>query len=372
MKDQKINNRYTKKRILICPLDWGLGHTTRCIPIIYALRGAGVEVICAGDYKAEIILKKEFPGLLFLPLKGYDIKYAASKRWFATKIISQLPSIVSAISYEHSWLKKVVAAHNIDAVISDNRPGLYHSVIPTVYITHQLFIETGFSWLNKIVQQVHYKYINRFTSCWVPDEADKENLAGKLSHPAVTPDAPVSYLGPLSRFKKEPAIKGTELLVLLSGPEPQRTLFENILISQLKEYENEVILVRGLPGEKEGKRHLPAHIRSFNHLPAEKLGQLIQESKMIVARAGYTTIMDLAILQQSAILVPTPGQGEQEYLAKNLTTQNIFYSCKQDGFILKDELNRAASFYAKARIVQAAFSETVITNWLEQVAKARQ
>lgn len=368
MKDLKINNSCTALRILVCPLDWGLGHITRCIPIIYVLRAAGAEVICAGNEDTKNILKKEFPALEFLPLKGYKVKYASSRRWFITKIISQLPAISKVISYEQQWLKKVVSEHKIDAIISDNRLGLYHHQKPCVYITHQLFIETGFHRLNKLVQAIHYKYINKFSCCWVPDAAGGDNFAGKLSHPARLPTTPVNYIGPLSRFKKEAVPKTNQLLILLSGPEPQRTLFENILLQQLKIFKGEVILVRGLPSATNIALDLPSHVTCFNHLSAERLNRLIQESKMIIARAGYTTIMDLVLLQQGAILVPTPGQGEQEYLAKYLNKKGLFYSCQQKAFNLVEELHKAELFYNNATIKHFSFDEKPVIGWLKDLA----
>lgn len=374
MKDLKINNSPSALRILLCPLDWGLGHITRCIPIIYVLRASGAEVICAGDDNTQNILKKEFPDLQILPLKGYKVQYASSKGWFLPKIICQLPYISSIISYEHEWLKKVVTEHHIDAIISDNRLGLYHQNTPCVYITHQLFIETGFHVLNRHVQALHFKYINRYSCCWVPDAADDDNLAGKLSHPARLPTTPVKYLGPLSRFQNESVPKINDILILLSGPEPQRTIFENILLRQLKSYKGEVILVRGLPSDTKAEIFTPSNVTCLNHLSAARLNRVILESKMIITRAGYTTIMDLVSLQQSAILVPTPGQCEQEYLADYLTGRGIFYSCSQQNINLNEELIKANVFYNNASIKKYSFDETVVTKWLEDLAvkKAKQ
>ncbi|MEP6846637.1 MAG: glycosyltransferase, partial [Panacibacter sp.] len=342
---------------------------------IYVLRAAGAEVFCAGNEDTQNIFKKEFPDLRILALKGYNIRYSISRRWFLAKIIRQLPHISSVISYEHNWLKKVVAEYEIDGIISDNRLGLYHAEKPSIYITHQLYIETGNSWLNKLVQPIHYKYINRYANCWVPDTGDSNNLAGKLSHPARFPSTTtVKYLGPLSRFYKEPTPKSIDILVLLSGPEPQRTQFEETILNQLKSFKGEIVFVRGLPSVVKADLLTSSNITCYNHLPAVKLNQVIQESKMVIARAGYTTIMDLALLQQSAILVPTPGQGEQEYLASYLKNKGIFYSCKQEGIDVQQELFNANVFYNKAKTLEFVFDETVVTEWLEnlKLIKARQ
>lgn len=370
MKDLKINNHYQGLRIIVVPLDWGLGHITRCIPIIYALQKAGAEVYCAGDSKAEIIFKKEFPNIHFLPLKGYNIQYSASKIWFLPKILTQLPSIASSIKRENLWLKNLVSEYKINGIISDNRPGMYHKFIPCAYLTHQLFIETGMSWLNKYVQRLHYSYINRFDVCWVPDSAGPENLTGKLSHPATLPEIPVTYLGSLSRFKKGKLPFINDLLIILSGPEPQRSIFEKIILSQIISFKGEVVLVRGLPVSNEILQ-TAAHVRVFNHLPAEKLETLIKESRMVLSRSGYTTIMDMISLQHYAILVPTPGQGEQEYLAEYLHKKEIFYSCSQQNFKLHTALRKADVFYDNARFPNLEFNDSVIAEWLDTVAASK-
>ncbi len=368
--DENINKAREKIRILIVPLDWGLGHATRCIPIIYALIHAGAYVFLAGENNTEAILKKEFPLLPFLPLKGYNIRYSKNKKSFLLKLLSQLPAIKNTIQHEQKWLKKVVKEHKIDAVISDNRFGLYHAVIPTVYITHQLHIETGSTLLNKFAQQMHYHYINRFTECWVPDAAGEKNLAGKLSHPTQPPAVTIKYIGILSRFKKqEPEIK-TKLLVILSGPEPQRSIFEKIILDQLKKIEAPVIFVRGLPAQKEILA-VQKNIEMYNHMPANELSMHIQQAAMVLARAGYSTVMDLATLQQKAILVPTPGQAEQEYLAVCLKQQQLFYTCNQDNFNLKKALTEAEEFYKKEIVPPETLNEDFIINWLKEIEKRR-
>ncbi|MEO7046511.1 MAG: glycosyl transferase family 28, partial [Ferruginibacter sp.] len=215
---ENINKNRKPARVLVAPLDWGLGHATRCIPVINALLQQGVTVILAAEGAVAILLKKEFPALQILPLKGYRISYSRQKTWFFLKMMSQIPKITSTINYEKRWLKVVIKREKIDLIISDNRFGLYSSLVPSYYITHQLFIETGNSFMNKLAQKIHYRFINRYTECWVPDEEGEINFAGKLSHPDKKPTIPVNYLGILSRFKKEEIAVKTDLLILISGP----------------------------------------------------------------------------------------------------------------------------------------------------------
>ena len=368
MKDENINKQVNKLRILVAPLDWGLGHATRCIPLIYALQNLGASVILAAEGATAVLLQKEFPAAVILPLTGYRISYSKNKSTFFLKLLCQVPGIYFTIIKEHKWLNRIVKEHFIDAIISDNRMGLYHKRVPCVYITHQLYIESGIGSLNRLVQKIHYKFINRFTQCWVPDEAGAQNFAGKLSHPQKLPLIPVKYLGILSRFKKQEQSTLNDLLILLSGPEPQRTIFENILLKQLQKSSLTVILVRGLPMEKK-EITTSENLKIINHLSAGELSKYIQQSKWILARAGYSTIMDLAALQKKAILVPTPGQGEQEYLAKYLKEKKIFYTCTQQKFLLKEAIENAELFPFEKAIAHNELDEKIIYNWLATIKK---
>ncbi len=370
MNVKKINNLSKGIKILVAPLDWGLGHATRCIPIIYTLIEAGATVLIAGDAATENLLKKEFPTLLFLQLRGYHVTYSRYKKQFLGKLLRQIPRIGKTIKYEQQWLDKVVKDHKIDAVISDNRFGLHNPGIASVYITHQLTIETGVKWLNPLTQKIHYRFINRFNECWVPDAAGPVNLAGRLSHPIKLPHIPVKYMGSLSRFEKTEEAKSITLLVLLSGPEPQRSIFEKLIHSQLQHFEGDVVLVRGLPLEQ-ATPATTANVSIYNHLPAEALCKLVLQSEMVLARAGYSSIMDLAKLQQKAILVPTPGQAEQEYLADYLSNVGLFYSCSQQQFNLKDALTEAADFYTRQSPVAIKYHENVVTVWLKDLARSK-
>ena len=338
-----FNKDQLKLRILVTPLDWGLGHATRCIPIINELIKLNCEVFIAADKETFCLLKKEFPTIVFLRLKGYEIKYSLNKRGFSFKMLLQFPKIFYAIRNENKWLKKIVKENNIDAVISDNRFGMHCKNVPCIYITHQLFIKTGKAFSEKIAQKIHNYFIRKYTSCWIPDF--KENgLAGKLSHPEKIPSN-VIYIGPLSRFDKLPDVeKIYDLLISISGPEPQRTIFENIILSQLKNYSGKALVIRGLPDEKGTLNPPNESIKIINHLPSHELNKAFEQTEMVISRSGYTTIMDLIKLKKSAILVPTAGQTEQEYLAKYLSEKKYFYSVEQQNFSLNTALNNVDDF----------------------------
>jgi uncharacterized protein (TIGR00661 family) len=329
MKFEKINIGGNRKRVLVAPLDWGLGHATRCIPIIYDLIGLGFDVIIAADGPIKILLKKEFSHVVFTPLKGYRVRYSRYGSWLPLKLFLQLPKLLWAIYAEKKWLKKIVRENKIDLIISDNRLGLSHKTTTCIYITHQLKIKTGNRFSEWLAQKIHYFFINKYTGCWVPDHELGNDLTGELAHPKKLPAIPVKYLGPLSRFQQRSVEKKYDLLVLLSGPEPQRTILENLMIKELKVFRGNVLLVRGLPGNAENNNlhEIKNQITVADHLPATALNIALLQSSMVICRSGYTTIMDLVKLQQKAILVPTPSQREQEYLATYLTEKKIFLVC---------------------------------------------
>ena len=347
---KKINTPYKKPVVLIAPLDWGLGHATRCIPLINQFLAKGCDVIVAAEKATAALLKHEFQQLKIIPLHGYRVSYSKNNRWLPLKLFSQVPSILLSIYKEHAWLKKVVKKHAIDAVISDNRFGLYHAAVPCIYITHQLLIKTVNPFTENIISKIHRLFIKKYTACWIPDFEGGDNIAGALSHPLQLP-ANVIYLGGLSRFKKRGEVeKKYDLLVLISGPEPQRAIFENYLLSELKYFNGTVLLVRGLPATPESdenasvSKNRNARLFIKNHLSSNELNIAIQQADLLISRSGYTTVMDLMKLGKKAILVPTPGQTEQEYLAGHLMKQHFFYTAPQENFSLRDALNKADKF----------------------------
>lgn len=355
-----INKKIVQKRVLIAPLDWGLGHATRCIPIVTALVAQGFEVFIAAEEAAAVLLQKEFPKVKMIPLKGYRVLYSKNKKNFFWKMLLQVPKIFSEIKFENAWLKKTIEENKIDIVISDNRFGLYNKNVLCIFITHQLQIKTGRHFTENIAQKINYKYINKFDECWVIDEEGDKNFAGELSHPKKMPNTIVKYIGALSRFKNYEVEKKYDLLVLLSGPEPQRSIFENILLAQIKDLKLHITIVRGLPAEK--KMLEIENVKTYNHLTAEILNELILASKIIIARSGYTTVMDIAALQQKAIFVPTPGQTEQEYLANYLSEKKYCVAEKQDGFNLQNALDKLENATLvpyptlESRLLQAAIN----------------
>ena len=329
-----------KSRVLVAPLDWGLGHATRCIPIIRRLIDDGNEVFLAGEGAQETILRSEFPKLEFIPLKGYRVQYAKSATGLAIQLIRQAPGIQKTIKQENVWLKNIIQQYQLDTIISDNRYGLYNENVNCIFVTHQLMIKTGLGkWSEKILQKKNYDYINRFNSCWVPDFSDENNLSGELGHPGKMPAIPVHYIGPLSRFEKLISEKSnSKLLIILSGPEPQRSLLEEIILRQISKYDGSLTLVRGLP---DSSSIIPSttKINIYNHLPSNELNRELCEASLVVCRSGYSSVMDLYKLGKNAVLIPTPGQTEQQYLAEYLSKKNMFQYTLQKSFSLERVLS---------------------------------
>lgn len=320
-----------KKKILVAPLNWGLGHATRCIPIINALIARDFEPIIASDGVALELLKKEFPELTCLELPGYDVKYSKNGVFLKLKLLKESPKIINAIKTERKMTKQIVETHNIDGIISDNRLGVHHKGVPSVFMTHQLQVLSGnTTWLST---KMHQNIISRFNECWVPDNIGSPNLSGKLGHTKLS-NIDLKYIGPLSRFKNINCKILQDVMVLLSGPEPQRAILEAKLLVEFQNYRGKVLFVKGII-EKEQTVEKNGNITVCNYLMGSDLEKALNESELIVSRSGYTTLMDLAKLGKKAFFIPTPGQFEQEYLAKRLTEKGIVASCKQSDFNLE-------------------------------------
>jgi uncharacterized protein (TIGR00661 family) len=329
------------KHVLIAPLDWGLGHATRCIPIINELRERDIAVSIASSGQSLMLLKNEFPDLLFFELPSYHPRYS-TRIPFVIDIFLQLPKFLRVIRGEHQVLQRLIKDHHVHLVISDNRYGCWSAKVPSFFITHQVNIlfPAGFKAWEKIGNYFNHCQIKKFTACWVPDE--KQNrLTGKLTNTASTN---VKFIGMLSRFKKIQVPLRYDLLVLLSGPEPQRSALERIMINQLQQVELKVKIVRGIPEANEELRMDNAKVSIDNYLSATELNRVIEESELVICRSGYSTIMDLMKLNKKAIFIPTPGQTEQEYLAEQLKGKGIANYQQQNQFSLATSLEESKKY----------------------------
>ncbi len=320
------------KNILVAPLNWGLGHATRCIPIIKKLEEYGYQPILASDGNALLLLQKEFPHLQTLELPSYQIEYAKKGENFKWKLIKNSPKTIHAILEEKRLVKSWVKQYNLVGIISDNRLGVRNKKVPSVFITHQLTVLSGkTTWISS---KLHQFFIAKFNECWVPDVDDIQNLSGQLGHLRET-DLHLKYIGVLSRLEKKVLPIKYQLMVLLSGPEPQRTILEEKLIKELQDYKEATVFIKGKV-EVEQKKEQIDNITFYNFMQTEELETTFNESEIVLCRSGYTTVMDLVKLEKKAFFIPTPGQFEQEYLAKKYKRDGFLPTSKQDRFKLND------------------------------------
>ncbi|MBC8266918.1 MAG: glycosyltransferase [Flavobacteriales bacterium] len=342
----------SKKRILVAPLDWGIGHATRCIPIIKQLIAHNFEVIIAADGRPLHLLSTEFPNLEMVRFSGYNIKYPKYLP-MSISMLLQTPKLLWSIKKENTALAEIIKDYNIDGVISDNRFGLYSNQVPCVFITHQLQIQTPY--FTDSIQGFNYKYINKYSACWVMDD-EENNLAGELSKPNSLPNN-TKYIGVQSRFEKQETIKKYDFLAIVSGPEPQRTILEKGLIKALKNRQGKSLIVLGKP-ELNSKEEI-GNLSIYSHMNATELNTAILESELIICRPGYSTVMDLAKLEKKAFFIPTPGQTEQEYLADNFKRNGTCYSQNQSDFDLEEAIEESKNYSGFTAL------KTATTNWTE-------
>jgi uncharacterized protein (TIGR00661 family) len=357
-----------RKRIVVAPLNWGLGHATRCIPIIRELIAQGMEVVVAADGRPLDLLKKEFPSLVFYRLSGFAPSYN-KKGATVFHMIRQIPALIKATIIEHRAIQRLVHKEKISAIISDSRFGLFTKKIPTVYIVHQVRILLPL-WLRlfeRAVYFIHRLIITQYTECWIPDYDGTENLSGKLAHSFLLPRN-AKFIGPLTRFTRKKSQKiHRDILAILSGPEPQRTVFEKLIVNQLLQSNFNALIVRGMP-EIDEYQSLSQTVLSVSTLPAEELNNEILSSEIILSRPGYSTVMDLAALGKKAIFIPTPGQTEQEYLAEYFHEKKICFSMDQKEFDLNVAMKSVSDYrgFIHNEIPSSVLAE-IVTGFVTQL-----
>lgn len=318
----------TGAKILIAPLDWGLGHASRCVPFINFLINNGFKVVIGGCGASLDFLRQRFPDLPTVQLPSAKMKYG-KHGMISLPFLSSMFRFAMNIHKEHRALKKIITEHSIDYVISDNRLGLYSESVPSFYMTHQLNFDNGFAnrFAAWIMKRIHSHYINKYRYCLVPDAEGDFSLSGIMS----CTNIPTIHIGPMSRFYEMKAEKaeGNFDLLLLSGIEPQRTALETIFIEKYSSMPDmHLHIVRGV--ENDSAISLPTNI-SFENNPTDKrIASLIVSARRVFCRSGYSTLCDLAALGQRAALVPTPRQPEQEYLAKYFNSKFGFTTFNQN------------------------------------------
>ena len=300
-----------------------------------------MEPILATDGQALQVLRSEFPNLPAEELPSYRIRYASgSMTWNMGR---QLPRIGLACLREHQVIARLVRRYEPLAIISDNRFGCFHAQTPSVFISHQLNIRTASPPLTRWVNRLNHSFLRQYDECWVPDWKGKGNLSGALSSPLPLPES-TFFMGHLTRFQLLPAEEsGYDIVFLLSGPEPQRTVFENLLLDQSRTLAARCLMLGGKTDERTSLQGngLLAYVPFMG---SSALREVLATARLVVCRSGYSTLMDLSVLGKRALLVPTPGQTEQEYLAQRISQAGWCYSQKQSALDLSIDVPKAFSF----------------------------
>jgi uncharacterized protein (TIGR00661 family) len=319
------------KKILVAPLNWGLGHAARCIPLIRSLLNHNFEPVLAGDGPPLELLKKEFPQLKYYELPPYSVQYAKKGSVLKYKLLLQTPKILSAVSKERKLVEQIIEKEDLKGIISDNRFGVRSDKIPSIYLTHQLKVLSGST--SFLSTKLHQNFISKFDECWIPDFEKKDSLAGELSQTDKVPTK-IRYIGPLSRFSTKTTKKDIDLFVVLSGPEPQRSMLESQLTENLKMFKGQCLMVKGEVEETQ-RVVQEGNLKVVNFMLTGELEDTFHRSRLVICRSGYSSIMDLEALNAKAFFVPTPGQYEQQYLAKRMKKKGIANFVQQDKFSLE-------------------------------------
>ncbi|MFN5641611.1 MAG: glycosyltransferase [Sphingobacteriales bacterium] len=331
------------KTLLFGALDWGLGHATRSIPLLSYFHEKGWKIVIAANEGPKKILQEAFPDAKIVEPPAYHIQYSQQSSFFIFYLLLQVPKIKRVIAAEKRWVKGYVAEHPVDLILSDNRYGFYHASIPSLILTHQLSPISGWGMMiDNIVRQLHYRLLKPFDRILVPDVQAAPGIAGRLSHPSALPPN-TQYIGLLSRLTNVEQLQidvpKLELVIVLSGPEPSRSIVEALIRKQIKDFKGKYILVQGLPNGADKKE---PHI--IPYADPQTLLALIQKAELVICRSGYSSVMDLLALRKKAIFIPTPGQTEQLYLAAHLEKMGLFTSMQQDEFHLEKAIEKAKAF----------------------------
>ncbi len=302
--------------VVVAPLNWGLGHATRCIPLIHLLSGYCSKVIIASDGDALSILRAEFPDIEFYVIPRYGIRYKYNNMMY--NLLISLPSMISGIVAEGKAAKKIIQKTGANVIISDNRLGFRASGVTNYYMTHQINILYKQTTISKVASMLHQWFIRKFDVCLVPDFENHRSLCPALSH---NPGIKKIFIGPLTRISKKQLKPVYDICFLLSGPEPQRTFLEDLLITELADLalSYKIIMIRGTTLKGKKKAPYVDGITVIDLAHSSEIEKILNTSRLLISRSGYSTIMDISRLDIKAIFIPTPGQTEQEYLALRLS-----------------------------------------------------
>lgn len=384
-----MNNETTidqpQKRILVAPLNWGLGHATRCIPIICALQKRDCEVHLASDGAAFDLLRAEFPELPLHELPSYEIGYGSEN--MVWNVARQFPKMVVGVRREQWATERLVQKFGFDGILSDNRYGCFSRHARSVILTHQLNLKVPVAPLEWLANRMLRRALAKFDDIWIPDVARSPNLSGELAHSIADFGTDHSgrisdltkpnlrFIGILTRMRRaksaiqNPKSEIEKVVVVLSGPEPQRTFLEKKLMEQALALPQQFLFILGKTAQK---KHFFAadNLEVVHYLTSRELNEALLSADLVVCRSGYSSLMDLAELGKKAVLIPTPGQTEQEYLARHFHEAGVFLSQNQRNLNLKLALEQAANFSGfEPGLFSVSAFEGVLEEWLTQISR---
>ncbi len=365
-----------KLHIVFCPLNWGLGHASRMIPLIYGFLRQECRITIISSGAPLLMLKEEFSDHAeFIYFQEPAIKYTKGGS-LVFKMALQIPVLLTGMLRERFFIRKMVSMSKPDIIISDNRYGMRSKKALSVFVTHQIHIKlpNNMRRTEKAVNFLNRWLTKSFDCCIVPDYENGPGLSGSLSHNVELPA--LHFTGPLSRFqikdkrrytKPLPGLPDDFILVILSGPEPQRSILEKLLPGLLSDIT--CIWFRGLPGNNKltvkGKHYY------FDHAGTDVMEWCIQKSKIVISRSGYSTIMDLSVFGKKAVFIPTPGQTEQEYLACLMEESGYAASVQQHEIKnLSHAIEKALQCKGLPLLEQTPILENTITMLIKMAGKA--
>ncbi len=346
-------------KIFFPVLNWGLGHASRSLPLIRKYLDLGHDVLPASDGEALTMLRQELPELKVLELPGYGIHY--SSKYMPFNMLRYGPGMLKAMKAEHELTRAIAAREEIDCIISDNRYGCYLDHIPSALMTHQLQVFTGQKLLDVYIRRQIRGWCKNFDEIWIPDQAPPNSITGELSDQ--TTEIPKHYLGIISELTSQPSSGPYDAVAVISGPEPQRTNFEQLVIKQLSTLGGKYAVVCGKPGTDEVTR-VENNLTIIPYMSRAQLSGLLDQTSIVIARSGYTTLMDLARTGHKAILCPTPGQYEQIYLADLLAAKGQCIYKRQESLDLHTALLEIAvikPIWHDGNVIEESLTERLLS-----------
>ena len=336
----------SQKRVYYAVLNMGLGHAARSLPIIQEFKRRNWEILVGTNGRALRFLQKELPSVDFIETPNYQIEYS-KKSFLTAKLSIQIPRILKRIHKEHLLCEEVVSKFSPDLIFSDHCYGAYHKNICSIFLSHQIYFATPY-WLrifDFIPAQFNFVHHKNFSNLLIPDISNQNGgfISGQLSRLPSNKEG-YNYVGILSSFvRKDHFNEDIDVLISISGPEPQRTIFEKIILKQVENIDGKVVVLLG-KSEQVTSEKLSKNLEIYSHLPRSEMEDLFNRTKLIVSRPGYTTFMELAELGKKALFIPTPGQTEQLYLARRALEKKWFFSVGQNEINLVHDIEIAKSY----------------------------